>query len=595
MDKRINDILLVNTAIAFVLFCFLVMESGCAYYKVVRRVEPPTESVMTNLVNDLFPAGQYPREYYPESNLKLILLSGRDVYVYDYQGRWHMDHAILKGDTITGKVRSVPVPSPNDPSYPENRKGHKYSNKTEGQIVRRVNLWVDSLHHEQHDTAFFKTDAIIQYEIYSKNSGKSAGIAIGVAMAIILPITMIALAATATVHASQAAAQSAQNASCPFVYTYDGEKWHFQGDVFAGATMKNIQRNDYLPLVSEIGQPVPGGGYKVRVANMLEEIQYIDKTGLVILEHDPSIVPMIDKYGRVQTISKPVMPVAAVDSRGADCLHSILSNDMETFDFNEDLDTTVSSFSSLILTFNSDAKADSGKFLVSAKNSLWGEYLVQELYGMFGSRYADWRAKREQKPASEHQEWMLQQGLPLQVYALEGNEWKLLDFYNLTGTFGFREMVLSLPIGEAWTGNGTDRKGYSLQLKLVSGYNFWELDYAAIDLTSNTTVNQIKLNAQTAFDQDGRDQTGNLSLEDNHYLVQDQTGEYVDLEFPLPDTLGDSFSIFLQSSGYYYEAREHTGKPDMDMLRTFLEPGKLSRWSYGKYIKIWQLLTLNEK
>jgi hypothetical protein len=589
MYKSISDKFLVNTAIAFVLFCFLVMESGCAYYKVTCRVDTQPDLVLDNLINDLFPPNVYPRDVYPESNLKLILLSGRDVYVFDYQGRWHIDNAMLKGDTIVGISRKAPVPAQNDPSYPENRKNRKYDKKTESQIVRRVNFYVDTLRHLPHDSAFFSTVSINKYEIYRNDQGKSAGVAIGIAIPIVLTVLGISLMIAATVEMNKAAKESVEGSSCPFVYTGDGDSWQFRGDIFPGATMKTLERDDYLPL--PLDQAMPEGTYPVRIANMLQEIQYIDQADLVIVEHDRSVRPLIDKYGGIQTIGDPVTPSAAADSRGVDCLAEVIAIDLNTHDFNEDMDTSIASLNSLELTFRSASRPDTGKLIVSARNSLWGEYLVGELYSLFGKRYPEWQEKQEQKPIAEYQEWMQEQGLPLQVYALVGDEWVMQDYFELTGTFGYREMVMPLALKDAWVAESNGGPGYILKLKLVTGYYFWQLDYAAMDLAPNVPVNIISLDARSAYDQDSQDQISLLTSDDGKYLILDKPGEYADLEFILPDISDQATSMFLHARGYYQEAREYEGKPDLARLKTFREPGKLSRWSYENYKSLLSSIT----
>ena len=52
--------------------------------------------------------------------------------------------------------------------------------------------------------------------------------------------------------------------SCPFVYSLDGERYHFDSETFAGAAMPGMDRTDYDNLERLL--PV-GGRYRLRLTN----------------------------------------------------------------------------------------------------------------------------------------------------------------------------------------------------------------------------------------------------------------------------------------------------------------------------------------
>ena len=117
----------------------------------------------------------------------------------------------------------------------------------------------------------------------------------------------------------------------------------------------------------------------------------------------------------------------------------------------------------------------------------------------------------------------------------------------------------------------------------MTGWQFWQVNSAAIDLTENVPVGKIWVEPGSATDQHGKDVAGLISSDDSQYLVQEKTGDYATLEFNLPIGIDPSFTLFLHSKGYYHQADEGKGKPDIALLKTFLEPGKLSQWSYKEF------------
>jgi hypothetical protein len=450
--------------------------------------------------------------------------------------------------------------------------------------VRRINLYVDTLEFISGDSCIIPVSAINRYDVYGSDGGKSGGVALAIALPIGLTVLMISLIISASVRAGKEVKEDASNSSsCPFIYAFDGEAWQFLGEIYGGATLSTLEREDYLALPRY--HVNPGMDYKLRMANMLQEIQYINQADLLVIEHDRDVKPLVDKYGEVQTVREPVLPSVAVDSKGNDCLAEIAFTDRLTHDFDEDLDTLAGNLlNSLELTFTNNSAPGQVKLILNAGNSLWGDYIVSELHGLFGKRYDNWVARQEQQPPESFLEWMQQQGIPLLVYALEGEEWNQIDYFNLTGAFGFRDMVLPMDLSHAWTeDNSGGQPGYSLKLKLVTGFQFWQVNSAAIDLTENTPVEIIPVQATVAKDQHGKEVSALISSDDSHYLVQEKTGDYATLEFNLPAGIDSTFTLFLHSKGYYHQADEGKGKPDIALLKTFLEPGKLSQWSYKEF------------
>lgn len=585
--KISSEQLIVDIAILIVMVSFLFMESGCSYYKMTTRVNSEPETLISSLIEELYPVDTYPREIYMESVLRTALFANREVFVFDKTGRWRLDSPKVQGDSIFATAKLSPVPPANDPLYPEYRRNRKYDGKNEEYIVHRVNLYIDSLHFTSSDTCLIPVYAIKEYDIYKPNTGKSTGIALLIIGGIAITATIIISIAVASKRAADNAAEAVSNSSsCPFIYSFDGVGWQFNGEIFGGATLSTLERDDYLALPNY--NSVPGSKYKIFMANFLPEIQFINKADLILLSHDSTVQALVDKCGNIQTVSEPVLPSAAIDSRGADCLGKIQASDRVTYDFNEEPDTGISCtyLNSIELTFNACSNPDKGKILINAKNSLWGDYIVSGLYRMFGDKYEHWARKQEQQPAGDYMDWMQQQGIPLQVYVMKKNEWRMVDYFDMVGAFSSRDMVLPLDLEDAWTEDAAgDSTFFSLKVKLVTGYMFWELDYAAIDLSENTEVEQIWVHPDKVFDQDGKDVASLLASDDNHYLVQEKTGDHAILEFTLPAGIGPSFSLYLQSRGYYHQARESSSDEDIALLKTFLEPGKLSLYSYRKFME----------
>jgi hypothetical protein len=566
-----TDQFIVITAVMIVLASFLFMISGCSYYKTSTKINDQPDTFFSGIADDLYKKWEYPREYYPEQKLVNVFFHERDFYVFDSMGRWHLSIPELTGDTIIGQAQLSPIPIGEKNEILESRKNRRYDAKTESDIIKRINLYVDKLNFNDTGAAYIKVSSIQKCEIYKKDRGKTTGKVLGTFFLVLAAAGVIALIIAAAT-------------SCPFVYAFDGNAYQFIGEIYGGAIYPSLEREDYLALPKY--NYSAGSNYKVKVANMLQEVQYINQADLLILTHDSTVYPLLDKYGQVQTISEPIPPIEAIDSKGKDCMEEITVKDKVTHDFCEVLDTSATSnyLNSLELNFKSPSNPGSAKLYLNGKNSLWGDQMIREFFNLFGSRYQKFVRRMEDKPAAFHQEWMQQQGLLLQVYIMKDGEWQAADYFNMVGAFGSRDMVLPLDVENAWSAENADgTTEYTLRVKLMSGFMFWEVDYAALDLSENAEVGKTWISPESADDQDGNNVMKLLSSDDDQYVVQQKTGDEATLEFILPGSVDPSFTVYFHSKGYYKQAGKNNNEPDVALLETFRKPGRLSLWSSRKF------------
>jgi hypothetical protein len=557
------------------------MISGCRYYKITTKANSQPDTFITVITDELYKDKKYPRELYPEENLEKLLFQERDIYVFDSRGRWHLKIPELSRDTIFGYVQYFPVPEAKKNEIVETRRSRRYMAEIEDDIIKRINFYVDSLNISDSGTAFIPVSSINKCEIYKKDRGKTAGQAVGTFFMVIGGIFVV-VAIIGII-----AISSSSSTSCPFVYAFDGNAYRFIGEIYGGAVYSSLERDDYLAMPEFNNDP--GSNYRIKIANMLEEVQYINQADMLVLTHDSTVYPLVDRFGEVQTISNPILPIAARDSKGNDCLEEITVKDKLTHSFNEELDTTSTSnhLNSLDLAFTSNTNPGSAKLYINGKNSLWGDYMIRQFYNLFGNRYQKFVKSQDDRPARFHEEWLEQQGLLLQVLIQKDGEWIPADYFNMAGAFGSRDLVMSLDLGNAWSAeNSDDTTEYTLRIKLVSGYQFWEVDYAAIDLSENAEVGKIWLRPDNAYDQNGKSVLNLLASDDDHYLVQKETGDEVLMDFTIPGSIGNSLTMFLHSKGYYKQAGKNKNEPDITLLESFREPGRLSLWSSQKFLEI---------
>jgi len=131
--------------------------------------------------------------------------------------------------------------------------------------------------------------------------------------------------------------------SCPYLYTWDGEKFSFLTDLlwnaplglkFAETVVAPWREWEYLKIDGERLRPKMGC-YQLRVTAELWEVEYFDQIQLFAVDHpagtqiftNEKVGPESIATPRIHTVSKPHLPVAARDPHGHDLLDQIQSQD----------------------------------------------------------------------------------------------------------------------------------------------------------------------------------------------------------------------------------------------------------------------------
>jgi len=112
--------------------------------------------------------------------------------------------------------------------------------------------------------------------------------------------------------------------SCPFVYSFDGERYVFDAEPYGGAICEGMQRTEWcgLEYLEEAD-----GLYQMLVTNEVNETQYTDEMRLVVVDHPRGTQVVADEEGVLHTISRPMAPVAAHDEEGRSLLFYVGEND----------------------------------------------------------------------------------------------------------------------------------------------------------------------------------------------------------------------------------------------------------------------------
>jgi hypothetical protein len=120
-----------------------------------------------------------------------------------------------------------------------------------------------------------------------------------------------------------------------------------------------------------------------------------------------------------------------------------------------------------------------------------------------------------------------------------------------------------------------------VKVRLESGFQFWEIDYAALNFSENVPVTVYTVPPASALDHTGHDVAAALAADDAAYYTQPNLGDEATIHFPVPpQTAGTSRTLLLHAKGHYEILRPAAlGKPSMGHLRSFEQPDALPRYS----------------
>ncbi len=369
---------------------------------------------------------------------------------------------------------------------------------------------------------------------------------------------------------------AATKSSCPFVSAYDGNEFSLQGEIYGGAIYPQLARHDYIPLKMA---PLPDGTLQLKITNELKERQYTDMADLLVITHDKNTKVLADEKGNLHSIFSPQAPTKALLGNNKNVLSALLKAGDNELLYMDDSSRTDAG-NEVILKFNKPPNASKGKLVLTLKNSYWLDLLYGELAKGFGTYYASYMKEQKTKPAAELLKWVKEQQIPLEISVKTKDGWKKITDITTIGPLANRAIVVPvelLPTTEPIT-----------EIKLSAGFMFWEIDYAAMDFTSETSISVQKLSPRKATDETGKNVLSQLEKEDDHYLEQPEIGNAATLVYKtkINTDISKTQTYILHAKGYYEHIRDFKNKPDINFLSQFRQPNAFPVYGMHLYKKV---------
>jgi len=483
------------------------------------------------------------------------------VIVHSEKFFWHLKDMVLNDDdqTISGTILNVS----NDHTYKklrDEKRVHRYK-KNKTNPLDEVHFYLKTpTSFNNNETVSISLEEISRISVNDKNTGRSVANVLLGTVGTFFTISIIALAL---------------KSSCPFVYIKAGQDYQFVGELYPGAITPNLQRNDYLVLPNFHPEDEL---YTLKVSNQLKEIQYTDQLQLLSVNHPKSKEVLMDSKGVLQTFENLKSPTNVKSDGQIEDLTLALEKDNNYYAFNSSQNTSQST-RSMVFEFDKPENAKEVKLYLTAKNSVWLDYIFGKFNEQFGSYYNTFQKKQQTIGKETLAKWTNGQNIPLSIYVKTKDGWNLTERINTVGPLAMRDLVVPIDLDA--------NNDEVLQIKLETGFMFWEVDYVGVDFSKNSNLTLDYIDPVSAFDQYNNDVTHLVNKQDGAYFIQPNIGNEVVVNFPavsINDTLNET-TIFLKNRGYYNYIRDYKGFPDKERLEAFKEDGAFTKFSETSYFE----------
>jgi hypothetical protein len=398
-----------------------------------------------------------------------------------------------------------------------------------------------------------------------KSTVRTVGLVAGIAVGTIA-VAAIVIAAT--------------KESCPFIYSWNGEKYVFDAEPYGGAISRGLERDDY----SELEQLVPDRGlYRLTVKNEVQETQFTNQLELLVADHGASRVALNDA-GKLFTLSSVHPPSVAVDETGRDLLPWLKSNDRLIWEPEPETNPNAEVRQNIQITFPKPANAIRAKLVVNAATSLWGSYMIKLVSELRGSENESWHAAIDNNPleAASVLAWNQREELfALKIDVQEPGGWVQRGILLGGGPFISEDRVVELDLGRV--------RGDRLNIRIRPPKGFWAFNSFGVDYSVDQAVKTQVLHPVEAHDSAGRDRLAEILSADNSYYEMPNVGDQGFITFKAPPgEKGLKRTVFLHARGYYQLHLDQTSSADIATLTSIMTtPDAAARFAGSRYAA-WQ-------
>ena len=356
--------------------------------------------------------------------------------------------------------------------------------------------------------------------------------------------------------------------NCPHVYIDNGNDLIFTNTMFTGSVSEKLERYDYKTLPDF--HPT-SSNFSFQIRNEEKENQFTNKVGLTVAYHDSSVQVIPTIHGELLTIKDPVQANSYNAHDGTFIKSELQKEDNYLFSFNR---PTKNGLVSANLKFDKPSDVNNAKLVLKVKNTDWAGFVHQQFLKNLGSYDEKWQTSNQKLSSDEQLAAIKKAGIPLVVYIKSNNKWMEIETIQTVGNASSQS--ITIPINPKLL---TDKQ---IEIRIDSGFNLWEMDYAAMDFSKPAPIEIQYLSPSYVSGSDSNIKS--LLTDDNDYLRAEIGSKPISVNFNGLKTNYVSRTIILQSKGYYVRVDKQAGKKNLSKLTQLSRKNGFGRFSQDLYL-----------
>jgi hypothetical protein len=364
--------------------------------------------------------------------------------------------------------------------------------------------------------------------------------------------------------------------SCPLVYSWDGTNWRLDSGTFGGAIVRALARTDVDNLDFVIAQD---SVLRLRLANELNETEYVDKLAVLAVDHDSGTTVAPDGTGGLHSVGPLTLPMRARDVQGNDVLTQVSAADGRSWQSSvtsRDTAVTADIRDGIELTFPKPTGVTTARLVLDGNNTPWAALMMYAFVDAHGRATQAWYDSLDAEPERARRMFAtLAREAFLSVSVWTGGGWRRQGLVWEAPPEVVKRQVLSLDLRRV--------SGNTVRVRLESVPSFWALDQVTLDYSPEHPVIATELNPSSAIDGRGQDVLEPLAAADSQFFTMEQD-DFAEVRYRVPEIpAGRVRTYLLASTGWYRIHTPEVAEPDVTFLqRVLTEPRAISRLSVAR-------------
>jgi hypothetical protein len=369
--------------------------------------------------------------------------------------------------------------------------------------------------------------------------------------------------------------------SCPFIYSYDGEKYTFDAEPYGGAITEGLTRTDYSRLEH---LKAVDGKYLLLMRNEADETQHTDEMKICVVDHPANTKVTPDMNGNMVVFDSSISPINVTDERGSNITSFFQTCDGVQWQSTMPAETVFDdekSRNELTFKFPKPKNAEKVKLLINAGTALWGGHMIKKMLELRGNKVDNWYQEIDNKGLAYrilHNFMEREELYSLKMNLNVNGQWQTRGYVTAGGPFVIEDKIVELDI--------SDIPGDTLYLKLNPPIGYWIIDYVGVIYGDEGEYSLSEVEISTAIDEKENNITSLLKNIDKKYYDMPDTNSKAYVYFKAPALLvGSERSIFLKTTGYY-DIHLKKDSPEQSALleKLWFNPGYIVKYSLELYI-----------